>query len=570
MSYCDDDDEAPFFFELEVDDEISFKAPQKAAPRIETSRSSFAMPQFSMRNLVTSSELFKSSEADNCYDKENNPRSTLSCNTAEKPKLPPSSAEKLMRYSVDSAVSFIENFSSLIPRDLPSFSTIAEGADESVEDPNAEDCDLSEAEISEFRCAGNVDRMMKGKPTDSEFEFRLGSTNVKYMNDNDGLAPLIDTASNNISIDSKHSVLHENDNNYDINSTFEDTLSKSQSCESFNTATENVTVTVEKQNNTVNVRSVCSENEENLVPIGGQVEVEVVPTVTQDKDDNKPVDSHIAAPVLSRRMSMMKVIGDRRNAREEKKEVEEGVKKESKIHSTADNETKKEVVEVKNITVVSAAAHVVSDIITVDKKDKESDKMQINKNDTTIIKFEIKKVLVSGDSTTSTSTTDNQILNIKIEGSQEEEKNDVEENVEVEITEVDVEVEAEVVIKFEEMKVSLETKEPVTSKICHDIKQISNDKLNAEIPSNDMSATESTDLVVLPSKAVTVKGALPLPSTAQVEKEVEDKVENEVEDAEGKVNKKHNSSNYSDINKFPFVLFCAALNLVFLIEFFAF
>lgn len=520
MSYCDDDDEAPFFFELEVDDEISFKAPQKAAPRIETSRSSFAMPQFSMRNLVTSSELFKSSEADNCYDKENNPRSTLSSNTAEKPKLPPSSAEKLMRYSVDSAVSFIENFSSLIPRDLPSFSTIAEGADESVEDPNAEDCDLSEAEISEFRCAGDVDKMMKGKLTDSEFEFRLGSTNVKYGNDNDGLAPLIDTASDNISIDSKHSALHDNNN---VNAKFEDRLSKSQSCESFNTAAEHVTVTVEKQNDNVNVRSVCSENEKNLVLIESRVEVIVDPTVTKDKD-NKPVGSHIAAPVLSRRMSMMKVIGDRRNARDVKKEVVEGVKKESKISSTADTEIKKTEVEVKEITVVGAAVPVVRDIITTDKKEKESDEMQSDQNDMTLIKSETKKVPVREDNITSPSTTVFQILEMKMGG----------QDVEVEKTEI--EVEAEVVIKFEEMNVSLETKEPVTSKICHDIQQNSYEKLNAEVPSSVTSAAKGTDLVVLSSKALTVKDALPLPSTAQVENEVE----NEVEDAEGKVNKKFN------------------------------
>ena len=533
MSYCDDDDEAPFFFELEVDDEISFKAPQKAAPRIETSRSSFAMPQFSMRNLVTSSELFKSSEADNCYDKENNPRSNLSSNTAEKPKLPPSSAEKLMRYSVDSAVSFIENFSSLLPRDLPSFSTIAEGADESVEDPNAEDCDLSEAEISEFRCAGDVDEMVKGKLTDSEFEFRLGSTNVKYGNDNDGLAPLIDTAVNNISIDSKHSALHENDDNSDLNATFEDRFSKSQSCESFNTATENVTV--EKQNDYVNVRSVCSENEENQVLIEGpvEVEVEVVATVTQEKD-SKPVDKHIAAPVLSRRMSIMKVIGDRRNAREEKKEVEEGVIKASKISSTANDETKKEEVEVKEITVVSAAIHVLNDPITLNKKDKESDEMQSNENDVTLIKSETKKVFTSEDDTTS--TTDNQILKMKKGGQKVEEKKHVEKEVEVEVerTEVNVDIEDEVMIKFEEMKVSLKTEGPVISKICHDIEQTSNEKLNAEVSSNDMSTTEGTDLVVLSSKAVvTIEDTLPLPSTAQVESEVE----KEVEDAEGKVNK---------------------------------
>lgn len=266
MSYLDDDDDVPFFFELEVDDEISFKAPQMAPKRtvpvkkIETSRSSFAMPQFSVRNLVTSSELFKSTEADSFYDKENNPKSTQSCNTAEKPKLPPSSAEKLMRYSVDSAVSFIENFSSMIPRDLPSFSTIAEGADESVEEPNnAEDCDLSEAEISEYRCAGG---MRGGKFTESEFNFQLGSTNNKDDNDIDidGLASLIGSASNNTSIDCRHDVStkknyntnsnKDDDSNDDEEDTCEDKSFKSESCESYDTASEDAAAIKEKDKNT--------------------------------------------------------------------------------------------------------------------------------------------------------------------------------------------------------------------------------------------------------------------------------------------------------------------------------
>ena len=263
MSYLDDDDDVPFFFELEVDDEISFKAPQMATKktvpvkRIETSRSSFAMPQFSVRNLVTSSELFKSTEADSFFDKENNPKSTQSCNTAEKPKLPPSSAEKLMRYSVDSAVSFIENFSSMIPRDLPSFSTIAEGADESVEDPNAEDCDLSEAEISEYRCAG---RMRGGKFTESEFNFQLGSTNNKDDNDIDGLASLIGSASNDNSIDCRHDVptkknINTNSNkdddcNEDEEDACEDKSFKSESCESYDTASEDAAAIKQKGINT--------------------------------------------------------------------------------------------------------------------------------------------------------------------------------------------------------------------------------------------------------------------------------------------------------------------------------
>jgi hypothetical protein len=217
------------------------------------------MPQFSVRNLVTSSELFKSTEADSFFDKENNPKSTQSCNTAEKPKLPPSSAEKLMRYSVDSAVSFIENFSSMIPRDLPSFSTIAEGADESVEEPNAEDCDLSEAEISEYRCAGG---MRGGKFTESDFNFQLGSTNNKDDNDIDigGLASLIGSASNDSSIDCRHDVPtkkninansnKDDDNNEDEEDTCEDKSFKSESCESYDTASEDAIAVKQRNKNT--------------------------------------------------------------------------------------------------------------------------------------------------------------------------------------------------------------------------------------------------------------------------------------------------------------------------------
>ena len=266
MSYLDDDDDVPFFFELEVDDEISFKAPQMATKktvpvkRIETSRSSFAMPQFSVRNLVTSSELFKFTEAEHSFDKENNPKSNLSCNTAEKPKLPPSSAEKLMRYSVDSAVSFIENFSSMIPRDLPSFSTIAEGADESVEEPNAEDCDLSEAEISEYRCAGGL---RGGKFTESEeFNFQLCSTNNKGDDndiDIDGLASLIESASNDTSIDCRDDTstkknINENGNKVDHNDDDEEDICedksfKSESCESYDTASEDAAAVKQKLKN---------------------------------------------------------------------------------------------------------------------------------------------------------------------------------------------------------------------------------------------------------------------------------------------------------------------------------
>ena len=249
---------------------------------------------------------------------------------------------------------------------------------------------------------------------------------------------------------------------------------------------------------------------------------------------------------------MMKAIGDRRNAREEKKEVVDGVKKESKLSCTADNETKKGVVEVKEITVVSAAIPVVTDPITMGKKDKKSDEMQSSKNDMTIIKSETKKMLVSEDNTTSTSTADNQILSVKKEEQEVEEKKVVEEEEERTEVDIEAEAEAEVVMKFEKMKVSLKSEGTVISeslKVCHDTKQNPNKKLNAEVSSNYMSATESTDLVLLSSKVVVaVEDTLPLPSTAQVqnkaenavENKVEKEVENEVEDAEGKVNAKFN------------------------------
>ena len=211
---CDSDNEdTPFYFELEVDDEISFKAPYKPAPKkIETSRKSFSMPQFALKNLASTSDRFKSTENDDPEDKENMQKSN-SCqntaekakrsnsntaekakrsncstaekpklsNTAEKPRLPPSSAEKLLRYSMNSAVSFIENFSAMLPRDVPSFQTIEEGADESFEAPNAaEDCDLSEAEMSAFKM-NNSSRMIPKNLTDSRFDFESSSNDDSFL-----------------------------------------------------------------------------------------------------------------------------------------------------------------------------------------------------------------------------------------------------------------------------------------------------------------------------------------------------------------------------------------------------
>jgi hypothetical protein len=202
---CDSDNEdTPFYFELEVDDEISFKAPYMPAPKkIETSRKSFSMPQFALKNLASTSDRFKSTENDDPDDKENK-RKSNSCqntaekakrsnsntaekakrsncstaekpklpNTAEKPRLPPSSAEKLLRYSMNSAVSFIENFSAMLPKDIPPFQTIEEGADESFEAPNtAEDCDLSEAELSAFKENNSCRKIPKNlSHSRSEFE----------------------------------------------------------------------------------------------------------------------------------------------------------------------------------------------------------------------------------------------------------------------------------------------------------------------------------------------------------------------------------------------------------------
>jgi hypothetical protein len=219
---CDSDNEdTPFYFELEVDDEISFKAPyMPPQKRIETSRKSFSMPQFALKNLASTSDRFKSTENDDPDDKENMQKSN-SCqntaekakrgnsntaekaklsncstaekpklpNTAEKPRLPPSSAEKLLRYSMNSAVSFIENFSSILPRDIPPFQTIEEGADESFEALSAaEDCDLSEAELSAFKENNSSRKIPKNvshsrSEFESFFDVRGSMTNLPDSND---------------------------------------------------------------------------------------------------------------------------------------------------------------------------------------------------------------------------------------------------------------------------------------------------------------------------------------------------------------------------------------------------
>lgn len=221
---CDSDDEdSPFYFELEVDDEISFKAkaPIKPAQKIETSRSSFAMPQFSTRNLVSSTELFKASDDGDSCDKEN---VQMASNIADKTKLPPSSAEKLLRYSMNSAVSFMETFTSLVP----SFQTIDEEADESVDGPSAEDCDLSDAEISQYQIR-SIHEILQGTAADNGSEYASGGKTLKE--DTDELALLIASATSNISIDcqSISGSADEAENKCDLSM-------ESGSCESFNTA----------------------------------------------------------------------------------------------------------------------------------------------------------------------------------------------------------------------------------------------------------------------------------------------------------------------------------------------
>ena len=221
---CDSDDEdSPFYFELEVDDEISFKAkaPIKPAQKIETSRSSFAMPQFSTRNLVSSTELFKASDDSDFCDKEN---VRMASNIADKPNLPPSSAEKLLRYSMNSAVSFMETFTSLVP----SFQTIDEEADESVDDPSAEDCDLSDAEISQYQIR-SIHEILQGTAAGNGSEYASGGKTLKE--DTDELALLIASATSDISIDcqSISGTADEGENKCDLSV-------ESDSCESFNTA----------------------------------------------------------------------------------------------------------------------------------------------------------------------------------------------------------------------------------------------------------------------------------------------------------------------------------------------
>ena len=254
---CDSDSEdTPFYFELEVDDEISFKAPYKPAPKkIETSRKSFSMPQFALRNVASTSERFKSTENDDPEDKENMQKSNScqntaekakrsnsntaekakrsNCNTAEKPKLsntaekprlPPSSAEKLLRYSMNSAVSFIENFSAMLPRDVPSFQTIEEEADESFDAPiAAEDCDLSDAEISAFKI-NSVNRIIPKNLTDCGFEFEDSSYDVKNNK----------SEFNNYGIkERQNSKREEEDKEVDLNIS----MKSEGSCQSYGTAT---------------------------------------------------------------------------------------------------------------------------------------------------------------------------------------------------------------------------------------------------------------------------------------------------------------------------------------------
>ena len=133
MSDCDSDNEdSPFYFELEVDDEISFKAPSKPQKvelpkrKVETSRSSFSMPKFSIKNLATSSELFKASSED-AYDKENISNAP-STDGREVMDAIDSTPKKNYRMSMSSAVSFIDNMlrSPLLSRKPISMRTIDE------------------------------------------------------------------------------------------------------------------------------------------------------------------------------------------------------------------------------------------------------------------------------------------------------------------------------------------------------------------------------------------------------------------------------------------------------------
>jgi hypothetical protein len=69
-----DSDDDDFCFELEVDDEITFKAPPRKI--IETSRSSFIMPTFSIKK-------WDQTKDDQENDKENIPSPNLSSNIME-------------------------------------------------------------------------------------------------------------------------------------------------------------------------------------------------------------------------------------------------------------------------------------------------------------------------------------------------------------------------------------------------------------------------------------------------------------------------------------------------------
>ena len=131
--YDSENEDSPFYFELEVDDEISFKAPCKqpktissTKPAIETSRNNFSMPKFSIKNLATSSELFKSS-SDNSFDKEN-VSNAASQNVPDVVTMPNLTPKKSYRMSMTSAVSFIDNMlrSPLMSRKPVSIPTIDE------------------------------------------------------------------------------------------------------------------------------------------------------------------------------------------------------------------------------------------------------------------------------------------------------------------------------------------------------------------------------------------------------------------------------------------------------------
>ena len=131
--YDSENEDSPFYFELEVDDEISFKAPCKqpktissTKPAIETSRNNFSMPKFSIKNLATSSELFKSS-SDNSFDKEN-VSNAASQNVPDVVTMPILTPKKSYRMSMTSAVSFIDNMlrSPLMSRKPVSIPTIDE------------------------------------------------------------------------------------------------------------------------------------------------------------------------------------------------------------------------------------------------------------------------------------------------------------------------------------------------------------------------------------------------------------------------------------------------------------